>query len=228
MLNRPITLQETVNTLRCSRNGKAVGVDNVANEILKIPALQSSLHALYSRCFELYAVPRTWYKAIIHPILKTEKSPLLPLNYRGISLMSTVCKVFSAILNNKIVLYAEINGIYVDEQNGFRRLKSCLDHLYVPNTILRNRKQQGLHTYCCFVDFAKAFDSVNHTMLWHKLLTNGVNGSMINTIKSLYSNLQSCARVNGQLTDWFSQSTGVRHTVRPVYKRPCHGYKRII
>ena len=210
MLNRPITLQETVNTLRCSRNGKAVGVDNVANEILKIPALQSSLHALYSRCFELCTVPRTWYKAIIHPILKAGKSPLLPLNYRGISLMSTVCKVFSAILNNRIVLYAEINGIYVDEQNGFRRLRSCLDHLYVLNTILRNRKQQGLHTYCCFVDFAKAFDSVNHTMLWHKLLAYGVHGSMINTIKSLYSNLQSCVRVNGQLTDWFSQSTGVR------------------
>ena len=210
MLNRPITLQETVNTLRHTRNGKAVGVDNVANEILKVPSLQESLHALYAKCFELNMVPRVWYKAIIHPVLKRGKSPLFPLNYRGISLMSTVCKVFSSILNNRLVLYAETNSIFVEEQNGFRKLRSCLDHLFVLNTVLRNRKQQGVDTFCCFVDFAKAFDSVNYGALWHKLLAYGVHGHMLKTIQSLYANLQSCVRVNGRLTDWFSQTAGVR------------------
>ena len=210
MLNRPITLAETVNTLRHTRNGKAVGIDNVANEIIKVPALQTSLHALYVRCFELNIVPRMWYRGIIHPVLKRGKSPLFPLNYRGISLMSTICKVFSAILNNRLTLFAEVHDIYADEQNGFRKLRSCLDHLFVLNTILRNRKQQRLDTYCCFVDFAKAFDSVNYDALWHKLLAYGVHGNMLRTIKSLYANLQNCVRVNGRLTDWFSQTAGVR------------------
>ena len=85
-------------------------------------------------------------------------------------------------------------------------------HIVVLTTILRNRKQQGLSTFSAFIDFSKAFDSVSHTALWHKLLAYGIHGNMLNTIKCLYSNLQSCVRVNGRLTftDWFSQSAGVR------------------
>ena len=172
-----------------------MGVDNIANEILKVPALQNCLHELYSSCFELHIVPRMWYRAIIHPILKKGKSPLFPLSHRGISLMSCVCKVFSAILNTRLVLFAEVSDIFADEQNGFRRLRSCVDYLFVLTTILRNRKQKGLPTFCCFVDFEKAFDSVSYPALWHKLLAYGVHGHMLNTVKSLYSNLESCVRV---------------------------------
>ena len=210
MLNCPITLQEVINTLSTTRDGKAVGIDNVANEILKVPALQVFLHELYSACFRLNRIPSLWYKSMIHPILKKGKSPLIPLDHRGISLMSTVAKAFSAILNKRLAEYLEIHNIYVDEQNGFRRLRSCLDHLYTLTTIVRNRKQRGLPTYCCFVDFAKAFDSVNYPCLWHKLLAYGIHGPLLHTIQTLYANLQSCVRINGMLTDWFGQDTGVR------------------
>ena len=209
-LNRTIPIQETVTALQCTRNGKAVGVDNIANEILKVPGLQVCLHDLYSACFEMNIVPTMWYQAIIHPILKRGKSPLFSLSYRGISLMSCVCKVFSSILNNRLVLYAETNDIFAEEQNGFRKLRSCVDHISVLTTILRNRKQQGLSTFSAFIDFSKAFDSVSHAALWHKLLAYGIHGNMLNTIKCLHSNLQSCVRMNGRLTDWFSQSAGVR------------------
>ena len=72
MLNRPITLHETTNILKRTRNGKAVCVDNVSNEILKIPLLQECLHELFQRCFEYNVIPRLWYKVLIHPILKKE------------------------------------------------------------------------------------------------------------------------------------------------------------
>ena len=145
--------------------------------------------------------------AIIHPILKRGKSPLFPPSY---SLMSCVCKVFSSILNNRLVLYAETNDIFAEEQNGFRKLRPCVDHIFDLTIILRNRKQQGLSTFSASIDFSKAFDSVSHAALWHKLLAYGIHGNMRNTIKCFYSNLQSCVRVNGRLTDWFSQSVGVR------------------
>ena len=151
-----------------------------------------------------------WWRAIIHPILKKGKNPLFPTDHRGISLMSTISKVFSSIINKRLILYLEVNDIFADEQNGFRRLRSCLDHLFVLTTIIRNRKQQGLSTFCCFIDFAKAFDSVYYPSLWHKLLAYKVHGNVLNIIKTLYANLQSCVRVNGRLTDWFSQTAGVR------------------
>ena len=210
LLNRSISLEETQKAIACAKNGKAVGIDNVPNEVLKIPALHTCLHKLFSSCFQHHVIPSEWSKAIIHPILKKGKNPLFPLSHRGISLMSTICKIFSAILNDRLTAYLEMNNILVDEQNGFRKLRSCLDHIYVLTTVIRNRKENGLPTYCCFIDFAKAFDSVHYEFLWHKLLACGVHGNMLNTIKALYRNLESCVRVNGRLTDWFSQVSGVR------------------
>ena len=77
-------------------------------------------------------------------------------------------------------------------------------------SIVRNRKLQKLPTYICFVDFAKAFDSVKHDLLWYKLLKQGVHGKILKVIQTLYSNLQSCVRINNNFTDWFSISSGVR------------------
>ena len=73
--------------------------------------------------------------------------------------MSTVAKRFSTILNNRITNHLDDNGLLCNEQNGFRKLRSCLDHIYTFTSIVRNRKLQKLPTYICFVDFAKAFDS---------------------------------------------------------------------
>ena len=170
MLNRPITLPETINAIKHTKDGKAVGVDNVTNEILKVTALQECLHRLYAACFEHSVVPAKWYLRIIHPILKKGQDPLMSINHRGITLMSSICKVFSSIINSRLVLYMEINDIFADEQNGFRKLRSCPDHIFALTTIVRNRKQKGLSTYCCFVDFAKAFDSVNYPCLWYKFV----------------------------------------------------------
>ena len=76
-LNTPITLQETMNALKHAKNGKAVGIDNIPNEILKVPLLLEILHELYNMCFEKNEIPSVWYEAVNHPILKPGKSPLV-------------------------------------------------------------------------------------------------------------------------------------------------------
>ena len=61
------------------------------------------------------------------------------------------------------------------------------------------------------MDFSKAFDSVNNRdYLWCKLMNIGIRGNILNLIKSMYENLEACVRVNGQLTDWFWVTSGVR------------------
>ena len=209
-LNAAISLQETVNALKYCKNGKATGIDNIPNEILKIPALQETLHKLYSTCFETNLISSVWYKAIIHPILKRGKDPLFPLNHRGISLISTVAKVFSIIINTRLTTYIEIYGLYVEEQNGFRRMRSCLDHLFTLTTVIRNRKAHKQDTFCAFIDFEKAFDSVNYPFLWFKLAACGIQGKFLQVIQTMYQNLECSVRINGRMTDWFSQTAGVR------------------
>ena len=151
-----------------------------------------------------------WYKTIITPLLKKEKDYRDPLNYRGISLMSTISKLFSSILNEPVVGYLDTNRILCEEQNGFRKMRACINHIYVLTTIIHNRKLQGKETFLCFVDFSKAFDSVNRDCLWFKMMNIGIHGNILNLIKSMYENLEACVRFNGQLTDWFSVESGIR------------------
>ena len=124
--------------------------------------------------------------------------------------MSTVAKLYNSILNRCVTNYAEENNLIGDEQNGFLRGRTCLDHLYSLTTILNYLISAGLSTFACFVDCAKAFDKVNHTLLMYKMLCNGIRGKMYFTIKNMYNDLRSSVRINNVMTDSFSVESGVR------------------
>ena len=83
----------------------------------------------------------------------------------------------------------ENRGIYAEEQNGFRRMRLCLDHLHTLTTVIRNRKAQKLSPFCVFIDYEKAFDSVHYPYLWYKLTAAGVQGHMLSVIQTMHSNL---------------------------------------
>ena len=86
--------------------------------------------------------------------MKRVKDSRDPLNYNGISLMSTMAKLFNAILNDRICSYLDENNLLCEEQNGFRKLRYCLDHRYTMVTVIRNGKEQNVQTFLGFVDFA--------------------------------------------------------------------------
>ena len=106
--------------------------------------------------------------------------------------------------------WLEQNKILVDEQNGFRQKRSCLEHIYSLYTIINNRKLSRQSTYAGFVDFRKAFDMVQRDFLWYKLMKTGINGRILEAIQSLYANVQSTVKVNHLFSPWFLVSNGVR------------------
>ena len=69
--------------------------------------------------------------------------------------MSTVYKLYSTILNERLMLYLEKEELLVEEQNGFRKSRSCLDHMFVLSTIITNRISENKTTYSCFIDIIK-------------------------------------------------------------------------
>ena len=142
-------------------------------------------------------IPDMWRLAIIKPIPKSgQNSKYEPLGYRGISLLSCIGKIYSAILNERLVSYLENLSIIADEQNGFRKNRSCDDHVFVLHSVITNRLNAGLCTYVAFVDLAKVFDSVNRELLFYKLLINGIDGKFYYAIKALYSNTKNCIKLN--------------------------------
>ena len=136
--------------------------------------------------------------------------PREPGNYRGITITSAVYKAYCSILNTRLSEWAEQNHRLIDNQNGFRKHRSTVDHLSTLTSIIENRKRQKKSTFVGFVDFRKAYDTINRALLWSKLESVGISGKMLTAIKSLYNNVKCSVWINGHMTDWFSVHSGLK------------------
>ncbi len=159
------------------RNNKAVGIDNLPYEVLKNTESSLLLIELFHKVFQTHIIPSLWRKSIIKPIHKVSTTyQCIPLQYRCIALLSTVYKIYTCNLNNRIVSHMEENGLYAEEPNGFKQDRSCSEHLFVLTTVIRNRKLQGKSTFVAFLDAEKAFDRVDWELLLFTLLNLGIKG----------------------------------------------------
>ena len=208
-LNGTIRYAEVRGVIMGLKNGKAAGVDEIVNEVLKYGGEQVKviIWQLVQTCFETEKIPAQWMKGIVFPIYKAGDGRK-PDNYRGISLLSVVAKVYTAVLHRRLSQWCEENHIIADEQGGFRQGRGCADQIYVLWNILMNRV--GQKTYCCFIDLKKAFPSVWRDGLWKRLWDEGVRGKMWRIIRSIYEKTESCVLVGDEKTDYFGVEVGVR------------------
>ena len=105
-----------------------------------------------------------------------------PKNYRPITILSCLGKLFTAVLSERLTKYSDDFFILNENQCGFRKGYSTLDNVFVLFNffeILKNKKNK---MFCAFIDFEKAFDKVWRDGLWYKLLLNNMNGNMYNII----------------------------------------------
>jgi hypothetical protein len=184
-LNCEISRAEVKEAILRSKLKKAAGVDNIKAEVLKNEVCINLLHKMFNLCFSSGQVPSCWNQVIITPIPKdSSNDPLVPGNYRGIALISVTCKIYCDILNRRISTWLQDNSKLVDEQNGYRKDRNCIDHLYVLNSIINNRIKYKQNTFVGFIDLRKAFDNINHECLWYKLRKFGLQGTMFKAIQS--------------------------------------------
>ena len=148
-LNYNVSLEEIDRIIMNSKNGKSTGIDKIPYEVLKFPAVVPVIRALFQLIFDPCIVPSKWRKAIIYPILKDPSSARrVPLNHRGISLLLCISKLYSAFINGRLIIYLGSNNLLSEEQNGFRLNRSCEDHVFTPNSIIRN----NTNIFASFID----------------------------------------------------------------------------
>ena len=164
----------------------------------------------FNLCFSSGTSPDDWRFSDIIPIPKPEKDPRDPLQNRCITIQCCGAKLYSSVLNNRLQNHLESHNILAEDQNDFRASRSCLDHIFVIITILRNRLALSKSTFLAFIDYKKAFDSVDRNMLFFKLLKLGVHGNFYKAITSLYLNPQSRVNLNGLYTNYFDCPLGVK------------------
>ena len=210
-LNRIFTLSEVHRAVMKCKNGKAARYDHTPYEVLKNDKVISVLVSLFQLHFDSGKVPSAWKKSIICSIEKLkEKDPRIPLHYQGISLLCCSSKMYSSLLNNRMINYLNNNNCICDEQNGFHKDRSCRDHVFILDSILRNLISEDQSVFAAFIDFQKAFDCIDRDYLFFKVLEKRIDGKMFWAIKSLYKETEVCVRINNQLTGWFSCTYGVR------------------
>ena len=92
----------------------------------------------------------------------------------------------------------------------FAKKRSTIDQLSSLINITDTRKKLKCSTFCAFIDFKKTYDFINRDKLWEKLQNISVSCKMLVAIKSLYSSVSSCVRVNHFYTNWFHVNSGLR------------------
>ena len=142
--------------------------------------------SLFNRVMADEAIREQW--AVIFFSMLYKKSNIDdPENYRSIALINTIVKTFTQILLNRCMRWCEYNEIIPEFQSGFRRSRSCLDNIFVLNSIVQFRlSRKASKLFCLFIDFRKAFPSADHMTLWTKLEHIGFSSKIIKILMSLY------------------------------------------
>lgn len=192
ILDQDITLEEIYNCLDRCKNGKAPGADGLNYEFYKnLPANQKLyMQKMFNKIMLLEKCPTQWGK--IELIMLKKKGDKNDLNnYRGISLINNIVKIFSSIIYTRISRWVELNNILPESQCGFRPHRACNDHIFTLTTIINKKLQKpGGKVYISFIDLKKAFDNVDRHKLWERLYLVGISGKIIRIIASLYENIR--------------------------------------
>ncbi|CAC5406288.1 unnamed protein product [Mytilus coruscus] len=205
-LNREISREEVKDAVYKAKLGKAIGIDEIPSEILRNDNCIDLLHKLFKFCFTEGQVPEEWLTSIITPIPKPKMDPLNPLEYRPISIISIPCKIYADILNKRLNFWLEQNDILAEEQNGFRKNRSCLDHLYVLQSIIKNRKLKKKDTFAPRSDFnfkcgdmPISFDNAYRYLglhinefMEHKYTIREITKSASRALSAVYTKFLSC------------------------------------
>ena len=133
------------------------------------------LKVLFNDIFNSGIYPEDWGESILCPIYKNVNKTS-PENYRGISLISSLCKIFNGILTKRLQSWCEDNQVIDESQAGFRKNYSTIDNIFsLQSVVQKYLSREGGPFYCIFIDFRRAFDSINHEKLWDSLKRKGIN-----------------------------------------------------
>ena len=166
---------------------KASGDDQLKAEaiIYADKVTKGNIKAIMEKCLNGQSIPENWRDSIIWPIHK-KGSKTNAENYRGIAIGNAIYKLYANIVNSRLENFIESQNILPDTQNGFRKLRSTTDNIYILNHIINSKLHNGKKIYAFFVDFKSAFDTIDRSLLFKKLEKLNVPEYIIGAIKDLY------------------------------------------
>ena len=197
-----ITKDDVINAIKEISNDSAPGPDGIPVVFYKDYAeeLAYPLSLIWRQSIETGEQIEQPILAIITPIHKG--GPLSnPANYRPIALTNHMNKIFERILRKQIVQHLEENGLINETQHGFRTGRSTITQLLNYYDSITTMLEDGNFVDAIYLDFAKAFDKVDHNILLCKLMILGIRGKIYSWIETFLKHRQQAVKVEGRLSD---------------------------
>ncbi|RNE95640.1 Tcoingi protein, partial [Trypanosoma conorhini] len=191
----PLTRGELLQAISELNNGTAPGEDNIYCEELKEMGRvgHAMLLRLFNRSLRSGKVPKQWRRGIIIPLLKPNKPASDLSSFRPVTLTSTLCKLMERMIARR--LRDAVEHKLQPQQSGFRQQHSTLDTLAMVIAALR-RDDPEERTAAVFIDYARAFDSVDHGCIMQALQSFGISPVLQRWIGSFLGGRTARVRVN--------------------------------
>ena len=207
-----VSAEKILYTIRALNPNKSGGWDGVSSHMLKI--CDSSIVTPIQMIFETYireaVFPEKWKMSNVTPVHKKEAKNLKG-NYRPISLLPILGKMFEKLLFDSLYEYFTNNNLLTPLQSGFIKGDSCINQLVaITHEIHRNLDAHpSIDTVGVFLDMSKAFDKVWHSGLICKLQSYGIESKLLDLLKHYLSNRKQRVVLNGVTSSWKPIKSGV-------------------
>jgi retron-type reverse transcriptase len=175
---------------------------------LSASIIAKPLAFIINKSFELGYFPSTFKIAKVIPIHKKGNSDITE-NYRPISLLNNMSKLFERIMFNRVIKFFNQFNILYENQFGFRPGHSTTDVLFSSLNMLTMENANKNKMLGIFLDLSKAFDTVDHNILLYKLFNCGIRGNVYNWFKSYLSKRQQYTLIGDSASQVMPLSVGV-------------------
>jgi len=206
----PFTLSELNYVINDAVCGKSPGPDRFPNEIIKRagPSFRKAFLRVCNQILVEKAWPRRWKVGNVVMLHKKGASSSFD-NYRPITLLPCMSKIFERLLLSRISNLFERHNCLSDYQNGFRPERDTVQHVLLLHEVIAHAREKRQTLYCASIDVRKAYDTVWRDLLWDKLRSFGLPEHLVVLIKSMYTDASSRVRIRNILSLPFSTVCGV-------------------
>ena len=207
---QPVSIVKVYNLINNLWTSKATGIDKISAKVLRAAAsaIAPSLTEIFNMSIDSNRFPSDWKTARVIPLFKNGQRSVLD-NYRPISILPVVSKIMERLLYNQISDYFTKKQLLSKHQFGFRPLHSttttlldCTNEWYV-------NMDRGLYNLVVLLDLKKAFDTVNHGILLHKLQLYGFETRALNFMRDYLTNRTQRCQLKGLFSDRKEVTCGI-------------------
>ena len=204
------TVDELSKVIDSLATGKAPGSDSIPPDLIKHckTTLLHPLHEFLYQCWREGAVPQDMRDAKIVTLYKNKGEGSDCNNYRSISILSIIGKVYAWVL--LICLQKLAERIYPESQCGFQAERSTVDMVFSVHQLQEKCREQWMSLYIAFIDITNAFDLVSRDGIFKALHKIGCPPRLHSLIESFQSNMKGAVQFNGNLSKPFNMCSGVK------------------